>query len=190
MFVVASQTAITPKPAEAALGDPAPWQDFETLAARFALDDLQDPAEVLADIADDALVGAIGPDQLEAAPAVVDTSLVAVEERLQGQLAAFGVLQTGAMHDHQQQKAQGIDHNMPFSAVGLLVHVHAARLTAFGGFHALTIDASCAGLQVAASSLAGLFDQHRIDGFPEPSARPAPKVAIFRLPRRKVGGQH
>src|SRR5713226_1430877 len=123
MFIVAGQTTITAKPAEAALGDPAPWQDFKTLAARFALDDLQDPAEVLADIADDALVGAIGPEQLEPAPAVVDIALVAVEERLQGQRAAFGVLHTGAMHNHQQQKAQGIHHTMPFSAVGLLVHV-------------------------------------------------------------------
>src|SRR5664279_6286332 len=123
MFVVAGQTPITPKPAEAALGDPAARQDFEALGARFALNDLQRPAEVLADVVDNAFVGTIGPDQLEPTPAVVDTPLVAVEERLQGQLAALGILHSGTMYDHHQQKTQGIDHNMPFAAIGLLVHV-------------------------------------------------------------------
>src|ERR1700682_2297884 len=106
MFIVACQTAITPKPAEGALGHPPPRQHLETLAARFALDDLQNPAELLTDVGDNILIGAIGPDQLKPTPAVVNTALVTVEERLQGQLAAGAVLQTRTVHDHQQQKAQ------------------------------------------------------------------------------------
>src|SRR5712692_3479845 len=108
MFIVARQTAITPKPTEAALSHPAPRQHIKALGAWFALDDLQRPAKVLTGVADNAFVCRVGPDQLEPAPAVVETALVAVEERLQGQLAAFGILQTGAMRDHHQQKTQGI----------------------------------------------------------------------------------
>src|SRR5260221_10638090 len=151
MFIVAGQTPITSKPAETAFSDPAARQHFESLGTWFALDDLQRPAKVLTDVADKAFVGAIGPDQLEPAPAVVETALVAVEERLQGQLAAFGVLQTRAMHNHHQQKTQGIHHNVPLAAIGLLGQIHAAPLTAFTGFHALTIDPAPARLLVAAS---------------------------------------
>ena len=151
---------------------------------------IQDPAEVLADIAPNAAIGAIGPDQFEPAPAIVETPLVTIEERLQGQLAASAVLHPGTMDDHQQQKTQRIDHNMPLSAVGLLVHVHAARFSAFRRLHALTIDAGRAGLRLAAGLLARLFDQQRVDRFPLPSTRPTPKVAVHRSPRREVGGQH
>src|SRR5258706_6496497 len=100
MFIVAGQTPIASKPPEAALGDPAPWQYFKALGARFALNDLQRPAKVLTGVVDNGFVGPIGPDQLEPAPAVVETLLVAVEERLQSQLAALGILHTGAVHDH------------------------------------------------------------------------------------------
>src|SRR5258708_36832460 len=117
MLIVAGKTPIAPKPAEAALGPPAPRQDFEALGARFALNDLHHPAEVLADVLDNAFVGPIGPDQLEPAPAIVDTALIAVEERLQSQLAAFGLLQAGAVHDHIQQKSQGIDHKVSFVSI-------------------------------------------------------------------------
>src|SRR5216684_3407472 len=190
MFIVAGQTPIASKPPEATLGDPAPWQYFKALGAWFALNDLQRPAKVLTGVFDNGFAGPIGPDQLEPAPAVVETLLVAVEERLQSQLAAFGILPTGAVHDHHQQETQRIDHNMPFAAVGLFVHVHTARLTAFGSFHTLAIDAGRAGLWFMASLLACLSDQRRIDLFIHPAAFPARKVAIDRLPRRQILGQH
>ena len=151
---------------------------------------IQDPAEVLADIAPNAAIGAIGPDQFEPAPAIVDTPLVTVEERLQGQLAASAVLHASTMDDHQQQKTQRIDHNMPLSAVGLFVHIHAARFAAFRRLHALTIDAGRARLRVATSLLARSFDQQRVDRLPLSRARPAPKVAVHRLPRWQVFRQH
>ncbi len=65
-----------------------------------------------------------------------------------------------------------------------------ACLTAFGSFHALTVDAGRTRLRIATGLLARLSDQHRIDRFPQPAARPAPKVAIHGLPRRQIGGQH
>src|SRR6266550_3249143 len=190
MFIVARQAPIAAKPAERALGHPTAWQDFEALGTDGALDDFQRPAEVLADITDDVFVRAVSPDQLEPAPAVVDTALVAVEERLQSQLGARRVLHPGAGHDHQQQETQRIHHNMPFSAARLLVDIHAPRLTAFGRLHALTVDAGRAGLRLAASLLTGLFDQQPIDELPFPTARPAPKIAVNGLPWGKILRQH
>jgi hypothetical protein len=79
---------------------------------------------------------------------------------------------------------------MPFSAVGLLVRVHPARLTAFGSLHALTIDAGRAGLRVAAGLLARLPHQRGIDRFPHTTAGPTPEKAVDRLPRWQILRQH
>src|SRR6266542_3847896 len=190
MFIVARQAPVPAKPAERALGYPTPRQDFEALGPDWALDDFQRPAEVLADKADDVLVRAIGPDQLEPAPAVVDTALVTVKQRLQSQLGTGRVLHPGAGHDHQQQETERIHHNMPFSAARLLVDIHAPRLTALGRLHALTVNARRAGLRFAASLLTDLFDQQPIDELPFPTARPAPKIAVNGLPRGKILRQH
>ncbi len=129
-------------------------------------------------------------DQLEPTPAVMDIALDTVEQTLQGQLAACAIGDAGAVHHDEQQLSQRIHDNMAFTSAGLLMHVHAARFTAFRRFHALAINADGAGLRVAPHLWACLLHQHFIDARPQPAADSAPEIAIHRLPWRPIAGQH
>lgn len=153
-------------------------------------DDFQGPAVLLANGIDDMSIGAIGPDQFQATPAVVKTALDAVEQSLADQLAASPVLDSSATHNDHQQKTQRIDRDMAFSPWRLLMNIHTALLASLRGFDALAVEHRCAWLRISSRLLTHLPDEPVIDLRPEALPGPEAKIPIDRLPGRKVDRQH
>src|SRR5262245_14496926 len=118
MLIVTGQPTVTPKPAEGALDHPAMRQDLKACGSSQPTDDFQAPAQLLPDGLDQTGVGAVHPDQLQPTPTVMHTALDSVEQRLQDELAAGGVLNAGTVYDHHPQQTQRIHHNMSLAPVG------------------------------------------------------------------------
>src|SRR5262245_65653193 len=79
---------------------------------------------------------------------------------------------------------------MALAPLGLLVDIHAARLAPFRSLDTLAVDDGGAGLRMAPDLLPSHLDRHGVEALPQPALRPAPEVAVHRLPGRKVAGQH
>src|SRR3990172_378978 len=186
MLKVFAQTAIAPQPAEGPFDDPAARQHLEALAAFRAPHDFQSPTVGLLDPRHNVFIRAIGPDELQTTPSVVEAALDVLEQCLQSALAAIPVGHTRAVHHDEPQQTEGIHHNMAFSPADLLVHIHAALFATFGGLDALAINNRRARSGLPSFTRADGFDQDGIDLVPHALIAPLPIVAIDRLPRRKV----
>ena len=126
MFKVTRQPTITSEPPKRALHDPPMRQDLKAVPIIRPSDDVEHPAKLLVNRFNDRGIGAIGPNQFQPTPAVVNCPFDPVEQALQGLLSARPILETGAMHQDDQQQAQRIDPDMPFTAWRLFVHIYAA----------------------------------------------------------------
>ncbi len=85
MLKVTGQTTIATQPAKGALNHPTTGQDLEALRTRRAMDNVEGPATLLTDEVNDMSISAICPNQLQAAPAIVNAALDTVKQALQGQ---------------------------------------------------------------------------------------------------------
>ena len=82
MLIVASQATITTEPTEGPFHHPTPRQDLKAFHIIRTFYDFQDPAKLLANRLDDRSVGTVGPDQLQAAPTIVNTAFDRLEQSL------------------------------------------------------------------------------------------------------------
>jgi len=118
-FVVFAQPPVASQPRQRALHHPAPRQHNE-LAFIGTFHDLQEPATKLIDPLNQLPgISAVGPAQLQPWEAPC--------ELLQHQLGPIPVLHVGSVHDHCQQQAHGVDHNVSLPAGHFLAGVVAAR---------------------------------------------------------------
>src|SRR5258708_30390912 len=92
-LVVLAQAAVAGQPGDGAFDHPATWQDHKAFGPCGPTDDLQQPATVLLDPSDDVFIAAVGPDQFETAPAIMDILLDAFEQRLQSLLPTRSIWQ-------------------------------------------------------------------------------------------------
>src|SRR5262249_7099371 len=83
MLEVPAQAPIATKPAEGPFHDPPARNDHKAFSFRGTVGDLQVPAAAVFDPPHDRLRAAIGPEELEATPAVVHAALAAGKELLQ-----------------------------------------------------------------------------------------------------------
>src|ERR1700694_5477490 len=190
MFVVSRQASIATQPAEGPFDNPTVRQDLEAFRAYQASYDVELPAEVLADMLADAFISRISPEQLQATVTIVNAMFDQLEQFLQDQFAAAAVLETGTVHDDDQQQSQGVDHDMTLAASRLLVDIDSALFAACGGLDALAINNRCTRLALAPLLRTHLDHQRRIQPVPHTAARPAPEVTIDRLPGRQPFRQH
>ncbi len=190
MLIITSETTVTTQPTEGSLHDPTMWQDFEPFDIIRTFDDFQHPAELFANLLHDRSVSAIGPDQLQTTVAIVQTMFSALKQFLQSQETSCSILSACTMNQDQQHQSQNIHDQVPFSAWGLLMHIHTAFFTAFRRFDALAVNHSGTGLLLPSSFLAHLLDQNLIDLFPQSIVLPAPIIVVHRTPRRKIDRQH
>src|SRR5580765_7591086 len=83
MFEVSAQAPITTKPAEGPFHYPPARNYHKAFGLRGTVGDLQSPATVVFDPLHDRLIASIGPEELQATPAVMDVTLNAGKEFLQ-----------------------------------------------------------------------------------------------------------
>ena len=100
-FIIAGQPPGACEPCERALDDPAAREHHKAFGSVWATYDVECPAEGFLDEGHDVVIRAIGPDFLEATPAIVDTVFDLFKQSLQGLFAALPVWGTGTMHDHE-----------------------------------------------------------------------------------------
>src|SRR5271157_4718853 len=190
MFIVPRQTAVASQPAKGPLDHPAARHHDKAFGPCRRSGNLEGPPKVLPDKIDDAEIGAIRPDQLQAAPPVMDTMLNPIKQPLQGVFAAMAVRDARTMHHDDQQQAQRIYHNMALAPRRLFMHIDPARFAAFRSFDALAVDARRAGVRLTPFLHAYLFDQRRVDLLPDPGTGPTPKIAVDGLPGGKIDREH
>ncbi len=152
-FEVAGQAAIVADPCQGSLDDPAFRQDDE-LVQFVAFDDLDDPAAGAGGGLRDArpLITGIGEDAL-------DEGKEPAGSPVEDQSRAVAILDVGGMNDDVQEKAEGVDENMPFAARDLLARIIALRVKPGAPF--------CAALalwlsMIAAVGLASLPSRARV----------------------------
>jgi len=118
-LVIFAQPSVLSQPGEGALDDPAFGQNLESAGIITTLDDLQRPAAKGSGPFNQLPgISAIRPDQLQPPEGS--------GEFRQHQLGPVAILQTGGMHHHAQDQAQGIDDDMPLAAVDFLPRVKTA----------------------------------------------------------------
>src|SRR5215510_7587187 len=189
MLEIPAQAPIAPKPAECPFHHPPARNHHKAFGIRGAVGDLQLPATMLFDPLHDRLIAAIGPEELEATPAVMDITLNAGKELLQYDFSSRAVRHACTMDHDQQKQAEDVDHDMAFAPVDLLMHIGSALFPTFGRLDALAINNGGAGLGLPPGLLPDLRDQGHVEVFPQPAVAPPPIIAIDRLPRGKVVGQ-
>src|SRR5213082_1284852 len=113
-LVVLAEPAILPQPSEGTLDHPAARENLEPLVC--AEDDGEEPVAKLRR----------PPDQLAGVAAVCPDDLQPREKApqlRQHQPGADPVLDRGAVHHHGEQKARGIDYDVPLAALDFLARV-------------------------------------------------------------------
>lgn len=168
---------------------PSSRQHHKPLRLFRAADHLKHPAALLLHPTDNPGVCPIGPDQFQAAPAVVEAAFDPLKQLLQDQLAALAIRNASTVDDHQQQQAQCVYNDMSFATNDLLMHINAARLAAFTGFDTLAIADGGRRLRLATFTDPHGAHQFGVDFLPSAIAAPGSVVTINRLPRRQVVGQ-
>ena len=146
MFEVPTQSPIPPQPSQRPLHHPAAGQQRKPFSVWWAAHHLQVPSALLADLRANMRIAAIGPNELEPTPAVVDGAFNAGKECLQHQLTARTIRNARTMDDDQQQQPQHVDHNMALAPRCLLMDIPPARFAALRGLHTLTVDNGGTGL--------------------------------------------
>src|SRR6266508_1813684 len=141
---------------------------------------------MLFDPSNDIFVSAIGPNQFETTPAIVNTMFDPLEQFCQHQLASIAIRQACPMDQHQQEQAQSVYNNMAFASRHLFMDIDASLFTTFGRFYTLAVNNACTRLWFATFLHSNLLHQHSIEFFPETTGTPLPVIAIGRLPLWKI----
>ena len=115
-LVVFAVATVSAQPCESPLHDPPLGQHLESGDVVAAFDDLQKPAAQLLGPFDQlAGISSVGPDQLQPREQA--------GEFPQDQLGAVAILDIACMYDNRNNQAEGIDDNVPLSAVDLLPRI-------------------------------------------------------------------
>ena len=139
-LVVLAQPPVPSQPGEGALHDPAPGQHLEAGCGGRAGHDRQDPVGGLlgqpgAQLG--ALVAAVSPDDPQAREAMPQPG--------QDPPRPVPVLEVGGVHDHGQEQAQGVDHEVALAPLDLLAGVVAPRPRHLRGLDRLAVEDGRAG---------------------------------------------
>jgi hypothetical protein len=126
-------------PTEGALDDPSARQVLKPFGIFWAFHDFQDPSEMAVDHLNDGSVSPIGPNQLQAAPAIIKAAFYMLELFLQSKQSSSSILQTGTMNYNQQNRPQGVHDQVPLASWGLLMHIHTTFFAAFRSFDTLAV---------------------------------------------------
>jgi hypothetical protein len=97
MFEVPTQAAIAPQPAKGTFYDPAARQHNEPCGLCGTSHDFQLPPKLFANMGRNIPIGAIGPDEFQPTPAIVDVAFEGLKEALQYQLAARPIRHASAV---------------------------------------------------------------------------------------------
>ena len=182
-LVISRQAAITPKPTEGSLHDPAPWQHFEGMQF-VAFNDFDGATpQFLGQLDQGACITSVGPDMLDPTPGGLP------KEGGQQELGSVPVLNVGGQNHYGEQQANRIDQDMPLAPIDFLARIIATFVAAFTAFDALAIDDRRTGLAVASRQQARGLPQVGVDLHPETIAFPEAKVMVDGAPRGKVTGQ-
>src|SRR5215467_4206051 len=117
MFEVSAQAPLATKPAECPFHDPPAGNHHKAFGIRRTVGDLQAPAAAVFDPLHNRLIAAIGPEELQATPAVMDVTLDTGKELLQHHFPSGAVRDTRTMDYDQQEQPQDVDHDMAFAPV-------------------------------------------------------------------------
>lgn len=136
-FIVLAEATVTTQPGEGTLHDPTSWQNNEALLVGRALDHVEGDLQCVTHPLNQTvvLVDAVRPDALEGGDGFGDFA--------QDILGAVIVLDVGGVDHDLEQIAEGIHHNMAFTAVDPFAGVVTTGATDFGRLDALTIDNGC-----------------------------------------------
>src|ERR1043166_2186984 len=189
VFKVFAQAPIASQPSECPFYHPPAPNHDKTPGGRRPTGKLQTPPAGLLDPGHDGFITPISPNELQAAPAVVDIALNARKEFLQEEFAARAIGDTGTVHHRQQQQPQDIHHDVAFTPIDLFMDIRSSLFSTFRCLNALAINNRRTGLGLPPFLLADGFDQCRVERVPQPTFAPAPVVPIDRWPRGKVMGQ-
>jgi hypothetical protein len=117
VFIILGDAAVTAKPGEGSLDDPAAWQDDEAFQVVAALDDLKAQHRNFGDGSLDlpSIIAIIGPDEFEPGEAIAD--LVEDEGR------PVTILDTRGVNDDPYWQSFSVDERMDFAPLDLLAGV-------------------------------------------------------------------
>jgi len=93
---------------------------------------------------------------------------------------AVAVLNVGAVDNHREQQAHGVDEDMAFAAFHLLARVIAARAAALGGLDRLAVDDAGGRTGLAALGFARRHDQRMVDALPGAVLPPGIEIVLHR----------
>lgn len=186
---VFAQAPIPAPPAECPFHHPPAGDHYKAFGVRGPTGNLQAPPTRLLDPSHDGFIAPIGPDELQAAPPVVDTPLDVRKEFPQEHFATRTVRDTSTRPHYQYEQPQDVYYHRPFAAIHLLVHLRSSLFPAFGRLHALTVDNGRTGLGLPPCRLPHGGDHCGVELVPQAPVAPAPVIPLSRLPCRKVVGQ-
>src|SRR5712692_447575 len=189
MLKVFAQAPIAAQPSEGPFYDPPARDHHKALRIGGSAGNLQYPPTVMLDPPPDPFIAPIGPDELQATPAIVDTTFDAHKEFPQEPLASRAVGDAGTMHYHQHEQSQDIHHDMAFASSDWFMDIGSSLFPTFGCLDALAVDTGPTGLGLSARLPSHGGDQRRVKLAPQTAVAPAPVIPIHGLPRRKVVGQ-
>lgn len=179
-FIIAAESAITPKPAERSFDHPPSRKHFECMLVG-AFDDFNRATPEFLDVIDQSpSVTAIGPDVFDAAWCGLS------KERSQQLPGPVAVLNVRGQNHHTEDQTDGIDQDMPLASVDLLAGIVASLVANFGTFDGLTVDDPRAGVTFAPFDQTHLFPQMVVNSRPQTIVLPQPEVMVDRGPWCKV----
>ena len=182
-LVVATESAVTPKPTKCSLHHPAPRQHLEgvQVGSFYNLD--RATPHFSTPVQQGSCVATVGPDVFDA-PA----GLLAEESREQ-LFGAIAVLDVGRQDHYQQQQADRVDQNVALASVDFLARVVAALVADLAALDTLTVDGARAGLGLSSLGQADMLAQMRVNLLPQAIALPESEIVIDGAPGREMSRQ-
>ena len=103
MLKVTSQTTIATEPTKCPFDNPTMRQDFKTFSLVRTTNNFQFPTKRLAYFFNNTGIGSIGPQELQATPAIMNTAFDVRKQLLQHLVAAAGVLEAGTVNQNDEK---------------------------------------------------------------------------------------
>jgi hypothetical protein len=189
MLKVFAQAPIAAQPSEGPVYDPPARDHHKALRIGGSAGNLQGPPPVVLDPPHEPFIAPIGPDELQATPAIVDTTFATHKEFPQEPLASRTVGDAGTMHYPQHEHSQDGHHDMAVASLDLFMDLDSSLFPTCGCLDALAVDNGRTGLGLSAPLPSHGGDQRRLKLVPQTAVAPAPVIPLHSLPRRKVVGQ-
>src|ERR1700746_1807644 len=114
MLEILAQAPIPAQPSACSLHHPPARNHHKPLGVRGPMGDFQPPPARVLNPTYDSLIAALSPQELQAAPAIVDIALNARKELRQEEFAPRAIGHAGTVHHYQHEQSQDIDHDMAF----------------------------------------------------------------------------